>query len=93
MAHYPIGTTKLTWIDGSDNTILHSKLFATDDELSNEEDAMNEGYEFSTERTHWLIFKLISANGDNYNWKLLPYGDFKTYQRGISVVDFFVQPI
>lgn len=93
MARYPIGTAKLTWIDAKDNTILRSKLFATDDELSNEEDASKEGYKFATQCSHWLIFKLISADGDNYNWQLLPYGDYKTYQRGIGIVDFFTNPI
>lgn len=74
---YANGTIKLTWVDRNDYKTLHSQMF------DNIEEALKNTYE----KRNWLIFKLSQSSGDNYNWELLPYGNSKSYTRGMFISD------
>ena len=74
---YASGTIKLTWVDKNDNKILHSQMY------DNIEEALKNTYE----KKNWLIFKLRQSSGDGYDWDLLPYGQSKSYTRGMYVSD------
>lgn len=74
---YSIGTIKLTWVDGENSKILHSKMYKT----------LEEALKNTESKKNWLIFRLKSVEGDNYTWDLLPYGTSKSYQLGMSFVN------
>lgn len=74
---YANGTIKLTWVDKNDYKILHSQMF----------DSVEEALKNTYEKRNWLIFKLVQSSGDGYNWELLPYGNSKSYRRGMFISD------
>lgn len=77
---YQEGTIKLTWIKPSDYTILNSKMFdSVEDALISAKD-MKLGTDF-------LIMKLKETDGNQYQWVVLPYGDYKPYVTGMKISD------
>ena len=73
------GTIKLTWINSDDETYLNSKMFLNLQDAKLFADKM-EG------KSH-LFFQLGKADGENYTWKLLPYGKHKQYLYGIKLTN------
>jgi hypothetical protein len=76
---YKVGTIKLTWIDPDNYKILSGRMFN-----SIEEALQNIP---KSKGNNWLLFKLISTDGNEYNWELLPYGKHKGYERGMKFRD------
>lgn len=70
---YQEGTIKLTWINPQDFTILNSSMYNdVDSALKN-----------TSDKKDWMIFKLDKVNNDNYSWKLMPYGKYKSFINGM----------
>jgi len=77
---YKEGTIKLTWISPNDYNYLNSVMYNTVNEaLSNRKKYVSD--------EKWLIMKLIKTDGNKYEWKLLPYGQYKSYKSGMIVRD------
>jgi len=75
---YKEGTVKLTWVDPIDYTILNSRMFnSVDEAIANKGDLGD----------NWLIMQLEKTDGNQYEWKLLPYGQYKSYINGMRVSD------
>lgn len=74
---YEKGTIKLTWINPTDYTVLDSSMYKSVDEaLANSKDKKN-----------FMLFELTERAGDTYKWKLLPYGSYKEFVRGMKLRD------
>lgn len=73
---YEIGTIKLTWINPNNFKILESKMFSKDDL----EKAIQEGNKLGK----FMIFELSSTSNDEYEWKLLDYGQSKDFVRSMQ---------
>lgn len=76
---YPVGTIKLTWIDKKDYTILNSKMFSGVDL----DKAILEG----EQKGNYMLFMLQDTDKTSYTWKLLPYGRYKEFVRGMEMRD------
>jgi len=75
---YPVGTIKLTWIDPEDYSLLNGQMF----------DSIEDAEKFANENeigSNWLIFKLVTTNGNRYEWKVLPYGKQDTYKNAVQL--------
>jgi len=77
---YKNGTIKLTWINPQDYKVLESKMF------DNQEEALK-NLPSNIEPNNYLLFKLISRNGDSYKWELLDGGRSKEYINGMKFRD------
>jgi hypothetical protein len=80
---YDKGTIKLTWINPKDYTILESAMF----------DSVSEALKnvpTNIKHNDFLIFELVTTDGVQYKWKLLPYGRYSQYKNGM---EFFDNPI
>lgn len=73
---YKIGTLKLTWINPEDFTILESQMYD-----SNE---LEKALRDSESKPDWMLFQLVSTKDDGYQWKLLPYGTYKSFIRSMK---------
>ena len=73
---YEKGTLKLTWINPNDYTILESQMYGSE-EL---EKALRE----AESKPDWMLFQLMSTKDDGYQWKLLPYGTYKSFVRSMK---------
>ena len=73
---YRLGTLKLTWINPNDFTILESQMYDSD-EL---EKALRE----AESKPDLMLFQLMSTKDDGYQWKLLPYGTYKSFVRSMK---------
>lgn len=71
---YKEGTIKLTWINPQDFTILNSSMFNDIDSALNN----------TSDKKDWMIFQLDKVDNDNYTWKLLPYGKYKSFINGMK---------
>ena len=78
---YKRGTIKLTWIDPKDYTILNSRMF------TNLQDAKLSVPQTKSKGNNFLFFQLNETDGNNYSWKLLPYGKHKEYVNGMKLKD------
>tara|TARA_R110000824_G_scaffold124256_2_gene282554 strand:+ start:1319 stop:1651 length:333 start_codon:yes stop_codon:yes gene_type:complete len=76
---YKQGIIKLTWIDPTDSTFLKSKMF------TNLQDAKL--FMPESKGNNHLFFQLSKREGDNYTWKLLPYGKHKQYLYGMQITN------
>jgi hypothetical protein len=74
---YEVGTIKLTWINPSDFTILESRMYKKEDLKKALEDAKS--------KPDFMLFTLLSVNGDEYRWKLLPYGEADRFVRSMQL--------
>ena len=77
---YKEGTIKLTWINPSDYTILHSRMFGDLDSALKAAESSNLG-------ENWLVFELTNTDGVQYAWKVLPHGKHKGYVNGMKLRD------
>ena len=77
---YKEGTIKLTWITKDKVSILNSTMF------DNVQEALANRNNFYNGKD-WLLMELIKTDGNTYEWKLLPYGDFKSYKIGMHIKD------
>jgi hypothetical protein len=74
---YEVGTIKLTWINPSDFTILESKMYKKDDLQKAISDAKT--------KPNFMLFTLLNVQGDQYQWKLLPYGEADRFVRSMQL--------
>ncbi len=77
---YKEGTIKFTWISPNDYNYLNRVMYDTVQE------AIDNRKKFVLDE-RWLIMKLIKTDGNQYEWKLLPYGQYKSYRNGMIVRD------
>ena len=77
---YSKGTIKLTWINPKDNTILESAMYQSVDEAL-------KNIPKTIKKNDFLIFELVSTDGVQYKWKLLPYGRYAQYKYGMEFFD------
>ena len=66
---------KVAYTKGT-NDMLYSKFFNTINE------ATSFGHSLKDE---WLVFEKKASTNIDYSWKLLPYGNYKAYQNGLSL--------
>jgi hypothetical protein len=77
---YGKGTIKLTWINPKDYNILESAMYnSVDEALKN--------IPKNIKKNDFLIFELVSTDGVEYKWKLLPYGRSSQYKYGMEFFD------
>jgi len=77
---YKTGTIKLTWINPKDYNILESSMhYSVDEALKN--------VPKNIKKHDFLIFELVSTDGVQYKWKLLPYGRANQYKYGMEFFD------
>jgi len=74
---YKLGTIKLTWVNPKDYTILASKIFSSIDEALKSIPKNIKSNEF-------LIFELVKSDGISYEWKLLPFGLYNRFVKGMK---------
>jgi hypothetical protein len=72
---YKIGTIKVAWINPNNYDELSSTMYST---LSDALDATKSKKDF-------MIMELIENQGDFYKWKVLPYGDYRSYNYGMKI--------
>lgn len=77
---YKVGKIKLTWINPQDYKVLESKMFDTQEEAL-------KNLPSNIEPNNYLLFKLISRDGDFYKWELLDGGRSKEYISGMKFRD------
>ena len=65
---YEVGTIKLTWISPQDYSLLESKMFP--------KGAIAEmlNYVNRYDLKKYMAFELVKTSNDEYEWRLLPYG-------------------
>jgi hypothetical protein len=69
---YEVGTIKMTW---TENGRLNSMMYnSVDEALADAEGKENR-----------LLMRLVSVQGDNYSWELLPYGSYGVAKAGMIV--------
>ena len=81
---YSEGTVKLTWIDPMDNSVLHSRMYNSEAEAKG---AVEQAKARGGNRKNWMMFELSKTDGNQYEWKLLPQGNYKKYLRGMKLDD------
>ena len=74
---YEIGTIKLTWINPSDFTILESRMYKKDELQKALADAKS--------KPDFMLFTLLNVQGDQYQWKLLPYGEANRFVYSMQI--------
>lgn len=79
---YAVGTIKLTWIDPTNYETLESRLYPPS--------SLNKAIEDGAGLNKFMLFELVKRNGDNYKWKLLPYGQANDFVRSMKLRDSLV---
>lgn len=74
---YELGTLKLTWIEPTDYTVLKSQMYKKDD--------LNKALRDAESKPDWMLFQLQKTENDGYEWKLLPYGTYKSFVRSMKI--------
>lgn len=70
-----IGPYKVSYLKDK-SSVLYSKMF----------DKIEVALDFAHKLTgRWLLFQKIGHDGDDYAWKLLPYGAHASYKIGVSM--------
>jgi len=77
---YNEGTIKLTWINPKNYKILESSMHKTIEEAKL-------SLPSNIEKEQYLLFELISTDGNSYKWKLLDGGRSSEYIQGMSFRD------
>ena len=77
---YKIGTIKLTWINPKNYTILQSKMFDS-------VEVALQNIPTYIKKDEYMIFELIETDGVSYKWKLLPYGNSKSFVKSMEFRD------
>jgi len=77
---YGKGTIKLTWINPKDYNILESAMYNSVDEAL-------QNIPKNIKKNDFLLFELVSTDGVQYKWKLLPYGRSNQYKYGMEFFD------
>lgn len=77
---YGKGTIKLTWINPNDYNILESAMYSSVNEAL-------KNIPKNIKKNDFLIFELVSTDGVEYKWKLLPYGRSNQYKYGMEFFD------
>lgn len=73
---YPLGTLKVVWVE--DNIeYLSSNMFKPDQ--------LNEAIAYGKKRGDYMIMQLVSQEKDLYRWRLLPYGNYNQYLKGVGL--------
>lgn len=65
---YKVGTIKLTWINPKDYALLESKMFP-----KGAVEQMRK-YVEANNLKKYMAFELVATKNDEYEWRLLPYG-------------------
>lgn len=73
---YPIGTLKVAWVEKNPE-YLSSDMFAPNQ--------LSQAVAFGEKMGDYMIMELISQSKDYYRWKVLPYGNYKQYIRGMKL--------
>jgi|LakMenE01Jun11ns_1017448.scaffolds.fasta_scaffold9957224_4 hypothetical protein len=73
---YPLGTLKVAWIE-KDPEYMSSDMFGPND--------LKKAVAFGEEVGDYFIMQLISQTKDRYRWKVLPYGNYNLYKRGMKL--------
>ena len=81
---YEKGTLKVTWINPQDYRILESKMF--------NKNALKQALEFAENKPDFMIFELTSVQGDEYQWKLLHYGEAKRFVTSMKLQNSWITP-
>ncbi len=71
-----IGTYKIDYLKPGESATLYTRMF---DKI---EPALDFGHAL---KGKWLVFQKEGQNESDYSWKLLPYGDHKSYNRAIII--------
>lgn len=70
-----IGPYKISYLKDK-STVLYSRMF----------DKIEVALDFAHKLTgRWLLFQKIGHDGDDYAWKLLPYGAYQSYKIGVKI--------
>jgi hypothetical protein len=70
---------KLAWVDDSNSSVLHSKMFETKEEAIKESEGKKD----------FMIFSLEKMDDGSYTWNLLPYGNYNSFKAGIYAKNFW----
>jgi len=81
---YEIGTLKLTWINPQDYSILESKMF--------NKNALKEALEYAKNKPDWMLFELKRTQDNEYQWKLLPFGEAKRFITSMKWQNSWLMP-
>lgn len=72
---------KLAWVDESNTSVLHSKMYET------KEEALLD----SQSKKDFMLFSLDKMDDGSYTWDLLPYGNYNSFIAGMSAKSFLVK--
>jgi hypothetical protein len=72
---YKIGTIKVAWINKDNFNELNSLMF------ENLKDALS----YTQDKSDYMIMELIEQNDNYYKWKVLPYGNYRSYHYGMVI--------
>lgn len=72
---------KLAWVDETNNSVLHSKMFET------KEEALLE----SKNKKDFMLFSLDKMDDGSYSWDLLPYGNYNSFVIGMAAKSFLTK--
>jgi hypothetical protein len=73
---YPIGTLKVVWVE-DDVNYLSSDMFKPNQ--------ITEAVLYGKKQGDFMIMELVSQEKDLYRWKVLPYGKYKEYFKGVGI--------
>lgn len=71
-----VGTYKIVYLKPSESSVVYSRMF---DKV---ETALDFGHAL---KGKWVLTQKEGMNGVDYSWKLLPYGDHKSYKRAMLI--------
>lgn len=72
---YKKGTIKVAWISKNDYNELNSMMF----------NSLKDALEYVKGKDDYMIMELVENNGDYYKWKVLPYGNYRSYNYGMII--------
>ncbi len=76
MVQGEIGTYKVAYLKAGEAGVLYSKMF----------DKIEPALDFAHKaKSRWLLFQRSGSDSENYAWKILPYGAYKSYDNLIWV--------
>lgn len=83
---YPLGTLKVAWIENNVQ-YLSSDMFKPNQ--------LNDAISYGEKKGDYLIMQLDRQEGDNYRWKVMPYGRYREYLGAASLLNesnFYIAP-
>lgn len=79
---YVVEPYKLTWLNPLKPYVVNSKMF------SSQVDIIYYINDNNIKSYSYMVMEMVSHDNGQYVWKVLPYGDYKSYKYGMIVSEY-----